>query len=331
MERFDAYMERCLYGEGGFYATTGRAGRRRGDFVTSPEVGPLFGAVLADAIDGWWNDLGRPGDFTVFDVGAGPGSLLRSMDRALTGSDRNRPWRLVNIDPAAAGRGRSDYYAPGLPDDLSVAVVVANELLDNLPFRVLAMGDGPDQWREIHVEDGVEIEVVVPADDPASAMLGSLSGLETLTPGTRVPVLDAAASWVNRILARHPARLLVFDYGTHTTVELARRGGWLRTYQGHRRGSDPLHQPGRWDITTDIAVDQLPNPVRVCTQREFLIETGIERLVDEGREYWRATAHRPDVTALMMRSRVSESEALLDPRGLGSWLVLQWATSDAAH
>ena len=48
-ERFDRYMERCLYGPDGFYATDGSAGRRGGDFITCPEVGPLFGAVLAPA------------------------------------------------------------------------------------------------------------------------------------------------------------------------------------------------------------------------------------------------------------------------------------------
>ena len=44
--RFDEFMRIALYGSHGFYTTGGQAGRR-GDFITSPEVGPLFGAVLA--------------------------------------------------------------------------------------------------------------------------------------------------------------------------------------------------------------------------------------------------------------------------------------------
>ncbi|MEL6982425.1 MAG: hypothetical protein AAFO29_08375, partial [Actinomycetota bacterium] len=60
-ERFDRYVERCLYGPDGFYATSGIAGRRRGDFLTSPEVGPLFGAIVTRAllIDGV--GIGAPG------------------------------------------------------------------------------------------------------------------------------------------------------------------------------------------------------------------------------------------------------------------------------
>jgi hypothetical protein len=51
-------MEAALYdADAGFYATGGRAGRR-GDFITSAEVGPLFGAVVAQ-LDGWWAELGR--------------------------------------------------------------------------------------------------------------------------------------------------------------------------------------------------------------------------------------------------------------------------------
>ena len=77
-ERFDRYVERCLYGTDGFYATDGSAGRRGGDFLTSPEVGPLFGAVVFRVIDAQWEAAGRPEPFTVYDVGCGPGTLLRA-------------------------------------------------------------------------------------------------------------------------------------------------------------------------------------------------------------------------------------------------------------
>jgi SAM-dependent MidA family methyltransferase len=63
--RFDAFMNMALYGPEGFYNSGGRAGRR-GDFITSPEVGPLFGAVLARALDAWWVEMGSPDDFRVF-------------------------------------------------------------------------------------------------------------------------------------------------------------------------------------------------------------------------------------------------------------------------
>ena len=76
--RFDEFMRLALYGEHGFYGGTGRAGRR-GDFITSPEVGPLFGAVVARFIDAEWERLGRPEPFTFVEAGAGPGTLARSV------------------------------------------------------------------------------------------------------------------------------------------------------------------------------------------------------------------------------------------------------------
>src|SRR3954463_11195059 len=76
--RFDVAMELLLYGDDGFFTTGGGAGRRA-DFITSPEVGPLFGAVIANAIDTEWHRLGRPDPFVVVEAGAGRGALARAV------------------------------------------------------------------------------------------------------------------------------------------------------------------------------------------------------------------------------------------------------------
>ncbi len=301
-ERFDRYMARCLYGPGGFYATRGTAGRRQGDFITSPEVGPLFGAVVAEAIDGWWEELGRPDPLPIYDVGCGPGTLAKSIAVAKP----DRPWHYVGVDVVET---------PGsmlaeLPEDLSGAVVLANELLDNLPFRIVE--GGADGLLEVFVVDGREV-------------LSPTELVFDLPIGTRAPVLEAADRWVRQTLAAAPARLCLFDYGAPTTAELADRGGWLRTYRHHQRGRDPLVDPGSADITTDVAWDQLPTPTQpLVRQAEFLRRWGIERLVDEGRQWWTENAAAPDLTALRMRSRISEAEALLEPSGLGDWWVAVW-------
>ena len=148
-----------------------------------------------------------------------------------------------------------------------------------------------------------------------------------IPPATRAPVLSEASRWCESVLERRPTRLCLFDYGAATTAALAERGGWLRTYRRHERGDDPLVDPGRWDITTDIAVDQLPPGAGVTTQAGFLDRWGMDRLVDEGRDYWKANAAQPDLTALAMRSRISEAEALADSEGLGSWLVIEYRPS----
>ena len=311
-ERFDHYVDRCLYGPDGFYATTGSAGRRGGDFLTSPEVGPLFGAVLARAVVDAWERLGRPSPFTVYDVGCGPGTLLRTVSLALDELDveTRPPLDLVGVDRVgSAGADR-----PNLPDDLTNSVVVANELLDNLPFRVVERTDD-GSLAELYVADGAER--LAPTD---LAPVGAID----LPIGTRAPVLEEADRWVRAVLAARPALLLVIDYGAPTTAELAARGGWLRTYREHHRGHDPLAGPGSSDITTDVAWDQLPAPHRLETQADFLHRLGVEDLVEAGRRYWHDHAARPDLRAMRMRSRVSEAEALLDPTGLGAWWVATW-------
>ena len=77
---FSRFMALALYGPNGFYTApaAGRVGRR-GDFLTSPEVGPLFGAVVARFLDAEWDRLDRPEVFTVVDAGAGPGTLARAV------------------------------------------------------------------------------------------------------------------------------------------------------------------------------------------------------------------------------------------------------------
>lgn len=312
-ERFDAYMERCLYGADGFYATTGIAGRRRGDFLTSPEVGPLFGAVLTRALLDGWERAGRPEPYTIYDVGCGPGTLLKTVQVALADLEDAPPWTLVGIDRVDSP-GADRHH---LPEDLTAAAVVANELLDNLPFRVMRRTD--DGLDELHVLDGSESWA--PSDvDPVGPL--------DLPIGPRAPYHARAADWVVDLLARNPSQVHLFDYGARTTIELAERGGWLRTYRSHQRGEDPLLEPGEWDITTDVAWDQLRDPDRLETQADFLDRFGIDELVDEGRRYWTEHAARPNVRAMRMRSRVVEADALTEVGGLGGWWVATWWNLD---
>jgi SAM-dependent MidA family methyltransferase len=328
---FERFMDLALYGAEGFYtrADGGSAGRR-GDFITSPEVGPLFGTVLARYLDAEWERIGRPAVFTVVDVGAGPGTLARSIVAARpTCADA---LRYVAVEISAPQRARHPDGVASvaeLPLDRFDGVVIANEQLDNLPFRLAVFDQG---WREAFVDlaaDGRFLEVLSSPIDPAPSFLPAVAQF-----GARAPLVTRAASFVDeaRSLVR-TGSVLAIDYATPITAMLAGRPyrDWLRTYRGNERGDHYLAAPGSQDITIDVPIDQLPEPDAVRTQAQFLQRWGIDDLVAEGKRIWEEQAARPGLEAMKMRSRVSEAEALLDPDGLGNFLVAEWRRAAPTH
>jgi SAM-dependent MidA family methyltransferase len=321
--RFDEYMQEALYGPMGFYTSGGGKAGRRGDFLTAPEVGPLFGAVVARFLDAEWARIGRPDPFVVVDAGAGPGTLARAVLGASPGC--RAAMHYVAVEMSADQRAvhpdgvESRATMPESPFD---GVVLANELLDNLPFR-LAVFDGG--WRESFVQDRLDgslAEVLPTLFAPRPPVLPERAPL-----GARAPIHEAAIQWL--AAARTTVRsgtVVAFDYFVTTTAELAARPWreWLRTYRLHGRGDHYLTDPGQQDITTEVAIDQLPEPDVIRTQAEWLRMHGIDELVEHGRRHWRQHAARPDLEAMRMRSRVGEAEALLDPAGLGAFTVCEW-------
>jgi SAM-dependent MidA family methyltransferase len=293
-------MEAALYHpERGFYAGGLRgAGRRGRDFLTSPEVGPLFGAVVARALDAWWEEAGRPASWTVVDSGAGPGTLGRAV--ALAGPACRPEWSDVEVGDALPARAD---------------VVLANELLDNLPFDVLEYRDGR-WWEVLFGQPGQE--ALVPTDR---------TGPDGVVEGARIPVQEAAVAWLRHALGM-AGRVVALDYCSTTAEMSARRWTeWVRTYRSHGRGSHPLADLGAQDITCEVAVDQLAavrTPDHDRSQAEWLAAHGIDELVEEGKRVWRERAAIGDLAAVRARSRINEAAALTDPTGLGAFRVLEW-------
>jgi SAM-dependent MidA family methyltransferase len=320
---FEQYMGLALYGEGGFYQDGGKAGRR-GDFITSPEVGPLFAAVIARYLDDCWNEMGCPSSFDVVEVGAGPGTLARGIFDAQP--QCLSAMKYVAVEISAAQRALHPSFVESVdvfPDRIIQGVVLANELLDNLPFKLFVF-DG--EWMEAFVglgDGGKFVEVLRAVDDipdvlPKTAPLGS-----------RAPIQTAASQWLLNVSQKiSKGKVLVFDYCSQSTSEIVVTPWreWLRTYKDHERGFHYLIEPGSQDITTQVMIDQMMKAVpglSVASQAEWLRTWEIGDLVAEGSRYWEEHKSAPDIAAIKMRSRINESHALTDRDGLGAFSVLE--------
>jgi len=366
---FDRYVDVALYDEdGGFFARGGGAGRAGRDFVTSPEVGTLFGALVARFLDRSWIGLGRPDPFVMVDAGAGRGRLaadvlrarpecapaLRSVLVERAAVLRAAQPELLTLEPADRAFGPAVRDEPdeaprpiegigpivtSLPEmpalELPAGVVIANELLDNLPFRIVERAGGA--WSEVRVgnEDGRFVEVIVPASPEVAAAADEVAAGVAVPSGARLPVPTATADWLTE--CGHVLRrgfLVVVDYADSAGALAARpQHEWLRTYRAHQRGGSPLDAPGSQDVTATVPVEHLVSHatragfrlVEHVPQAEWLAGLGIGGLVDDARGLWRERAAVGDLEALVARSRVSEAAALTDPSGLGAHAVFVFA------
>ena len=320
---FEQFMSLALYGEGGFYQTGGKAGRR-GDFITSPEVGPLFAAVIARYLDDCWNELGCPSSFDVVEVGAGPGTLARGVFDAKP--ECLAAMNYIAVEISASQRELHPEFVESVetfPERAINGVVLANELLDNLPFKLFVF-DGT--WKEAFVaigDGGKFVEVLRDVADIPSVLP------KTASLGARAPIQTAGRDWLTMVSTRlGRGRILIFDYCSASTSEVAASPWreWLRTYKDHGRGEHYLVNPGSQDITVQVMLDQLANSfsqLTVSRQSEWLKHWGIEQLVEEGNQYWEAHKHAPNLAAMKMRSRQNESDALVSETSLGRFWVLQ--------
>jgi SAM-dependent MidA family methyltransferase len=358
---WSVFVETALYGEGGFYLSGGGAGRAR-DFLTSPELGPVFGAVVARAIDATWEACGRPDPWVVVEGGAGSGALAAAVLAARPACAAALRYVAVEVSPvlraASASRlpledpaqilGPRLAPAPGEESDPAVhragvgplvasmaelpavtfsGVVFANELLDNLPFDVYARD--PGGWSEVRVgvDDAGFVELLVPAAEEVAAHLDALAPDSPV--GGRVPWQTAASSWIREALALvERGRVVVVDYA-RTTASLAAVApdAWMRTYRRGGPGSAALAAVGEQDITADVALDQLAlvrSPDRVLDQAAWLAAHGLGEIEADAARRWREGAAAGGLAALAARSAVSEAAALRDPSGLGGFTVVEW-------
>jgi len=267
------------------------------------------------------------------EAGAGSGSLLEPLLAAVdTPVD---PWA-VEASPAA--RRSLEQILPaghvvdsfdGLPAPFS-GVIIANELLDNLPVALAVRAERGWEERWVGVED--ERLILVPHDArPEVAAWADRFGMPCRI-GGQVEVQLSAGRWLSDVLVRLAAgTILLIDYGeTAQNLEHRRAEGTLRTYRGHHLGPDPLLEPGETDITVDVnftallaVAEEAGATVELFRQDEFLTSLGFRDLIHELQELeWERARAGDTMGQLKARSHRTNAETLLHPRGLGDFRVL---------
>lgn len=142
---FDVVVEAALYGPGGFF-TKGAGAGRGADFITSPEVGPLFGAVVGSFLDEAWTSLDRPDPFFMVEAGAGRGALATSVLAAKP--QCLKALRYICVERSQALRDRIESDLPVEP-----ASNVFGVGSDDDELSPVLTGKGPD-GRGAFVEQG---------------------------------------------------------------------------------------------------------------------------------------------------------------------------------
>lgn len=336
---FREFMELALYHpQHGYYRAREPVGRR-GDYVTSPEVHPIFGALVARQLRELWDHLGRPERFDVVEFGPGTGLLARDILRwaarnATPFADALRYTLIETSEPlierqrrTLAGLGLREgtvAWADEAPDGIE-GCVLSNEFLDALPVHRVTVRDG--RLLEVYVireGSGFGEELRPPSTPDLEAYFDRLN----LRPGEgcEAEVNLGAVAWL-RDVARRLARgfVLTFDYGYPAEELYApwRTQGTLLCFYRHNPSHDPYVRIGRQDITASVDFTTLIRTgeaeglttVGFTTQARFLTALGIGDALER--------VQRQDPAALeeyyARRRAVTE---LLDPAGLGRIRVL---------
>lgn len=255
---FADYMAKCLYHPGlGYYARPKvPVVSKKGDFITSVSVGPVFGKLLAHRLHKFWQANGSPKIFTILEPGAHDGTLCLDILEAIRALDPNFA-RAVNYlvhEPLPVRRKllqeklQEEASVIATPKEVNaeIGALVANEILDALPVP-LYLKSG-DKWHEALVaSDGDSLDWETrPASPPLPANLPE----DYVTEGP--PDLSSFLKPLAGIFKK--ALFIWIDYGLdeETLYHPARTAGTLRCYSQQRSNVHPLDNPGEQDLTADV-------------------------------------------------------------------------------
>jgi SAM-dependent MidA family methyltransferase len=283
---FDRYMALALYAPGiGYYAN---ASRKFGpmpasgsDFVTAPELTPLFGQCLAVQVA---EALEQTATRDIWEFGAGSGALARTLLEEL--GDRVGRYTIVEVSAVLRERQQQALapwahrvqWVSELPEQIE-GVVVGNEVLDAMPVKILSRNSAVWHERGVTIQDGklawsdVLTHLRPPVEPPGSQ--------DYLT-----EIHHHAEAFVRTIGERlKGGAAFFFDYGFPEAeyYHAQRHMGTLMCHRAHMADPNPLELPGEKDITTHVnftgiaaAAQDVGLPtLGYATQGRFLVNCGI--------------------------------------------------------
>jgi SAM-dependent MidA family methyltransferase len=342
---FDRYMELALYAPGlGYYSAGARkfgVGGEGGDFVTAPEISPLFAQALAAQV-AQVLQLTAP---CIVEFGAGTGRLARDLLAALDARGvAVQRYDIVELSADLRERQRALVadarvrWLDAPPQDAS-GVFLANEVLDVMPARLFVRERGATFERGVVLRDGALAFATRPADAVlAEAVAAVESEVGALADGYGSELGLVAHGWM-RSAAQWLARgvLLAIDYGfpRREYYHPQRLMGTLMCHYRHHAHADPLWLPGLNDITAHIDFTAMAQAAHeggldvlgYTTQAHFLLNCGLlDTLQRAGTPQAANAAHR-----LISEAEMGELfKVLAVGRGIDAPL-LGFARGDRTH
>ena len=335
---FDRFMALALYTPGlGYYAgglpKFGHLPQSGSDFVTAPELTPLFGQALAVQVR---EALERTQTRELWEFGAGSGALALQLLDAL--GDAVQRYTIVDLSGSLRARQQERLAAhahklrwlDALPDAME-GVVVGNELLDAMPVQLLLRQGG--QWHErgVALEQGAFVWQDRPT--PLAPPIPIEGTHDYLT-----EIHSQAEAFVRTLgekLRRGALLLIDYGFGESEYYHEQRHMGTLVCHYQHQVDSDPLVQVGLKDITAHVnftgtavaAQDAGFEVLGYTTQAYFLINLGLGPKMDAASLKARSMASK-----LVMEHEMGELfKVVALSKGVEPWVPLGFVQGDRTH
>ena len=336
---FDEFMSLALYTPGlGYYANDLRKlGLMPGsgsDFVTAPEITPLFGRTLARQIA---QALQQTQTAELWEFGAGSGALAAQLLGEL--GDQLRRYTIVDISGALRARQQTTLQAFGdrvrwvseLPAQMN-GVVVGNEVLDAMPVKLLARKNGVWHERCVSWDPGTQkfvwIDVATSLRPPVEVE-GEHDYLCEIHPQAQAFVRTLADT-----LQQGAVFLIDYGFPQAEYYHAQRIAGTVMCHRAHQADADPLSDIGLKDITAHVdftgialaAQDAGFNVLGYCTQARFLMNCGLLPLLDQA-----SLPERVNAQKLIMEHEMGELFKVI-ALGKGEvWEPVGFAEGDRTH